>query len=148
MVYGRPVLHDMSAAQRFRAALGGQEKPISSRSFDSVQRSRRNKWHSSDDANYVLPTQRQVFCRSFAGTSTVSRSPADGEADDSVHLSPSLNCGGVEGWSEDGCLRDVHPWILALAVRACRRRLLEMSGWREDHAGTNMCSQACLFVMH
>lgn len=32
----------------------------------------------------------------------------------------------------------VHSWMLALAVRACRRRLLEISGWRDDQAGANL----------
>lgn len=73
----------------------------------------------------------------------VSRSPSDkpsskpnADTAESVHLSPSLKCGGIEGLCKNVCLGDVHPWMFALAVRACRRRLLEMSGWREDHAGT------------
>lgn len=41
-----------------------------------------------------------------------------------------------------GCLEYVHPWMLALAVRACRRRLLEMSGWQEDPTGHNEGNQA------
>lgn len=107
--------------------------------FDSVQGTHRNSW-LSNDTNNVFPIRRQVFCRSFADTPTVSRSPADkpssplnADKAESMQLSP---CNDVEGLCKEGCLADVHSWVLALAVRACRRRLLEMSGWREDHAGT------------
>ena len=47
----------------------------------------------------------------------------------------------VGGWFDN-----VHSWVLALALRACRRRLLELAGWRDDHVGANMSpiSSACV----
>ncbi|CAN0167367.1 unnamed protein product, partial [Scytosiphon promiscuus] len=47
-----------------------------------------------------------------------------------------LNCREAGGCGVDDCSENVHLWILVLAVRACRRRLLETSGWREDVAET------------
>lgn len=49
--------------------------------------------------------------------------------------SPRPVLAGHGGSDGDGWFDKVHSWILALAVRACRRRLLEISGWRDDQVG-------------
>ena len=41
-----------------------------------------------------------------------------------------------------GGLGYMHPCMLGLAVRACRRHLLEMSGWQEDQTGHKEGSRA------
>ncbi|CAM9115362.1 unnamed protein product [Ectocarpus fasciculatus] len=75
-----------------------------------------------------------VFCRLLKGSPIhTSSGPAAGKPSEcDTHQAdstyPSL---GNQGVGE--CFGDMHPWMLALAVRACRRRLLEMSGWRGDH---------------
>lgn len=87
-----------------------------------------------------INTPPQVFCRLLAESPvlTASESSADnklevGTADPTRHAL-SQKCRGVEGPGMGG-LGYVRPGMLALAVRACRRRLLEMSGWQEDHTG-------------
>lgn len=92
----------------------------------------------------TLNTPRQVFCRLLeeSPSHAASNFPASklaqlnvGKADSS-HDAPSQKFGSVvEGSGVMGGLGYVHPSMLALAVRACRRHLLEISGWHDEKSG-------------
>ncbi|CAM9153163.1 unnamed protein product [Ectocarpus sp. 12 AP-2014] len=79
-----------------------------------------------------------VFCRLLEESPMHTwTGPAASKPSECVIGQADSTCPSVGKRGVGGCVGDVHPWILALAVRACRRRLLEMSGWREDYnAGT------------
>ncbi|CAM9495175.1 unnamed protein product [Ectocarpus sp. 6 AP-2014] len=88
--------------------------------------------------NYRQTAAAAVFCRLLEESPMNTwQGPAASKPSDCVNDQAASICPSVGERGVGGCFGDVHPWILALAVRACRRRLLEMSGWREDHnAGT------------
>ncbi|CAM9226330.1 unnamed protein product [Ectocarpus sp. 4 AP-2014] len=88
--------------------------------------------------NYQQTAAAAVFCRSPEESPMHTwKGPAANKPSECVIDRADSTCPSVGKRGIGGRFGDVHPWILALAVRACRRRLLEMSGWREDHnAGT------------
>ncbi|CAM9299567.1 unnamed protein product, partial [Hapterophycus canaliculatus] len=84
----------------------------------------------------------KVICRLWPASSTSATpgpSPDDAcrcdsdKADASCRYLKGRNAGGCNVVGD--CSGDVHLWMLALTVRGCRRRLLEMSGWRDNFAG-------------
>ncbi|CAM9171195.1 unnamed protein product [Ectocarpus sp. 13 AM-2016] len=88
--------------------------------------------------NYQQTAAAAVFCRLLEESLIHTwKGPAASKPSECVIDQADSTCSSVGKRGVGGRFEDVHPWMLALAVRACRRRLLEMSGWREYHnAGT------------
>jgi len=82
----------------------------------------------------------QVICRLNQAASKASSEGIVRRSHDqalAIQGSQSQECRSVQGLNACGCLENVHSWMLALAVRACRRHLLEASGWQDNRSGDN-----------